>query len=78
MECLFALLVERVLLAEGAILVELETIGIVPLILHGIVVPLLALSARERNFNALSCGSHNSIPSLSKDNYAPQRRRIER
>ena len=42
-----------VLLAEAAILVHLETIGIVLLVLHGIVIALLALRARERDLDAL-------------------------
>ena len=35
------------LAAEAAVLVELETIGIVLLVLEGVVVPLLALGANE-------------------------------
>lgn len=40
------------LLAETAILVELDTIGIVLLVLEGIVVSLLALGASQRDLNA--------------------------
>ena len=46
-------LVARVLLAEAAILIHFQTIRIVLLILDGVIVALLALAARERNFNAL-------------------------
>ena len=42
-----------VLLAEAAILVHFETIGIVLLILHGVVVALLALRACKAHLNAL-------------------------
>ena len=52
-ENLLGLLVAGVLLAEAAVLVHLETIGIVLLVLHGIVIALLALRARERDLDAL-------------------------
>ena len=38
--------------AETAILVELETIGIILLVLEGIVISLLALAASQRDLNA--------------------------
>jgi hypothetical protein len=41
------------LLAEAAVLVHLETIGIVLLVLDGIVIALLALAARQRNLDSL-------------------------
>ena len=43
---------EGLLAAEPAILVELQTIGIVLLVLEGIVIPLLALGAGQRDLNA--------------------------
>ena len=43
---------ERVLLAETAILVELDTIRIVLLVLEGIVISLLAFGASQRDLNA--------------------------
>ena len=43
---------EGLLAAEPAILVELQTIGIVLLVLKGIVIPLLALGAGQRDLNA--------------------------
>ena len=42
-----------VLLAETAVLVHLQTIGIVLLILDGIVIALLAVLAGQRNLNTL-------------------------
>ena len=42
-----------VLLAEAAILVHFKTVGVVLLVLHGIVIALLALAARQRNLNTL-------------------------
>ena len=50
---LLGLLVAGVLLAEAAVLAHLETIGIVLLVLHGIVIALLALGACQRNLDAL-------------------------
>ena len=43
---------EGLLAAEPAILVELQTIGIVLLVLESIVIPLLALGAGQRDLNA--------------------------
>ena len=43
---------QRMLLAETAILVHLKTIGIILLVLHRVVVSLLALRAGERYSNA--------------------------
>ena len=40
------------LAAEAAVLVELETIGIVLLVLEGVVVPLLALGAGQCDLDA--------------------------
>jgi hypothetical protein len=47
---LLGLAVSRVLLAETAVLVQLDTIGGVLLVLHGIVVTLLALGAGQHHF----------------------------
>jgi hypothetical protein len=44
--------VQGVLTAETAVLVELETIGIVLLVLEGIVISLLAFGAGQGDFNA--------------------------
>ena len=46
------LAVERVLLAEGAILVQFQLVRRVLLVLHGIVVSLLALVASQSDFHA--------------------------
>ena len=43
---------EGMLAAEAAVLVELETIGIVLLVLEGVVVPLLALGAGQCDLDA--------------------------
>ena len=53
------------LLAERAILVELETVGVVLLVLHGIVVSLLAFAARQGNF--YSHDTFSLISSLKLD-----------
>jgi hypothetical protein len=39
-----------VLVAEAAILLRLHAVGVVLFLLHGVVIPLFALSARQRNF----------------------------
>lgn len=41
-----------VLSAESAVLLHFETIGVVLLVLHGVVVSLLALIASQSHFNA--------------------------
>ena len=41
-----------VLSAESAVLLHLETIGVILLVLHGVVVSLLALGASQSDFNA--------------------------
>ena len=43
--------VKGMLLAETAILLHLETIGVVLLVLRGVVVALLALGAGQSDFN---------------------------
>ena len=61
-----------VLLAEAAILVHLETIGIVLLVLHGIVIALLALRTRQRDLDALIRCQFRHLPYF---NTAPARSR---
>ena len=51
-----------VLAAEGAILVHLKLFGGVFLVLVGVVVPLLALTAPKGNLDACTCFSHISAP----------------
>jgi hypothetical protein len=48
---LLRLAVNRVLLAETAVLLHLKTIGVVLLVLRGVVVALLALGAGQSDFN---------------------------
>jgi hypothetical protein len=48
---LLRLAVNRVLLAETAVLLHLKTIGVVFLVLRGVVVALLALGAGQSDFN---------------------------
>jgi hypothetical protein len=50
-----------VLAAEGAILLQLKTVGGILLVLHSIVVSLLALAASQGNFDS-SANSHFSAP----------------
>jgi len=49
---LLRLVVNGVLSAESAVLLHFETVGIVLLVLHGVVVSLLALGASQSDFNA--------------------------
>ena len=49
---LLGLVVNRVLLAESAVLLHFETVGIVLLVLHSVVVSLLALGASQSDFHA--------------------------
>jgi hypothetical protein len=44
--------VSGVLSAESAVLLHFETVGVILLVLHGIVVSLLALGASQSDFNA--------------------------
>ena len=53
--CVYTLLrltVQGLLLAESAILLQFDTVGVVLLVLHGVVVSLLAFVASERDFNS--------------------------
>ena len=49
---LLGLVVSGVLSAESAVLLHLETVGVILLVLHGVVVSLLALGASQSDFNA--------------------------
>ena len=46
------LVVSGMLSAESAVLLHFETVGVILLVLHGIVVSLLALRASQSDFNA--------------------------
>jgi hypothetical protein len=60
--------VSGVLLAESAILLHLETVGVILLVLHRIVVSLLALGASQSDFNAHN-GTSLKIASLYHSGY---------
>ena len=49
---LLRLVMNRVFLAESAILLHLKTVRVILLVLHGVVVSLLALAASECDFHA--------------------------
>ena len=49
---LLGLVVSGVLSAESAVLLHFETVGVILLVLHGVVVSLLALRASQSDFNA--------------------------
>ena len=51
-DALLRLVVDGVLLAEGAILVQLKTVGGILLVFHGVVVSLLALRAPQGDLDA--------------------------
>ena len=51
-DVLLRLAVQGLLLAESAILLHFETVRVVLLVLHGVVVSLLALIASERDLNS--------------------------
>jgi hypothetical protein len=53
---LAGLLMSGMLFAEAAVLRHLQSVGIVLLVLHGIVVALLALGASQSDLNPLSNG----------------------
>ena len=52
-----------VLSAESAVLLHFETVGVILLVLHGVVVSLLALGASQSDFNA-HIGTSLKIASL--------------
>ena len=51
-DVLLRLTVHGLLLAESAILFQFDTVGVVFLVLHGVVVSLLAFIASERDLNS--------------------------
>ena len=52
----------RVFLAEAAVLVHLKSVGVILLVLHGVVITLFALRAGQGNFH-----SHCSAPPVYAD-----------
>lgn len=50
----------RVLFARRAVLLQLETIGIVALIFEAVVITVLALRALERDLHSRGFGSHGT------------------
>ena len=60
---LLGLVVSGVLSAESAVLLHLETIGVILLVLHGVVVSLLALGASQSDIHAHD-GTSLNIASL--------------
>ena len=60
---LLRLVVSSVLSAESAVLLHFETVGVILLVLHGVVVSLLALGASQSDFNA-HIGTSLKIASL--------------
>jgi hypothetical protein len=60
---LLGLVVNSVLSAESAVLLHFETVGVILLVLHGVVVSLLALGASQSDFNA-HIGTSLKIASL--------------
>ena len=60
---LLGLVVGGVLSAESAVLLHFETVGVILLVLHGVVVSLLALRASQSDFNAHN-GTSLKIASL--------------
>ena len=59
---LLGLVVSGVLSAESAVLLHFETVGVILLVLHGVVVSLLALRASQSDFNAHNGTSLNCLP----------------
>ena len=55
---LLRFLMHGVLLADGAVLLELETIGIVALIFEAVVIPVFAFRAFKRDLHSRGFGSH--------------------
>ena len=51
-DVLLRLAVQGLLLAESAVLFQFDTVGVVFLVLHGVVVSLLAFVASERDLNS--------------------------
>ena len=60
---LLGLVVNRVLLAESAVLLHFETVRVILLVFHGIVVSLLALRTSQSDFNAhIGTSLNNCLP----------------
>mgnify|MGYP003527864719 CR=1 FL=1 len=59
-------LMSRMLLAETAVLAHFDTVRIVALILHRVVIALLALRAGQRDLHANTSSSHVQDTSFSK------------
>jgi hypothetical protein len=57
--------VSGVLSAESAVLLHFETVGVILLVLHGIVVSLLALGASQSDFHAHNGTSLNLPPCIT-------------
>ena len=55
---LLGFLVHGVLLADGAVLLELETVGVVALIFEAVVIPVLAFRTFKRDLHSRGFGSH--------------------
>lgn len=49
---------DGVLLADGAVLLELETVGVVALIFEAVVISVLAFRTFERDLHSRRFGSH--------------------
>ena len=62
---LLGLVVSGVLSAESAVLLHFETVRVVLLVLHGVVVSLLALGASQSDFNAHNGTSLNLPPCIT-------------
>jgi hypothetical protein len=60
--------VNGVLSAKSAVLLHFETVGVILLVLHGVVVSLLALGASQCNFNA-HIGTSLNFASLYHSGY---------
>jgi hypothetical protein len=71
---LLGLVVSGVLSAESAVLLHFETVGVILLVLHGVVVSLLALRASQSDFNAHN-GTSLKIASLYHPGYEKFRKR---
>jgi hypothetical protein len=67
--------VSGVLSAESAVLLHFETVGVILLVLHGIVVSLLALGASQSDFNAHN-GTSLKIASLYHPGYEKFSKRL--
>ena len=60
----------RVLLAGGAVLLQLETVGIVALVFEAVIIAVFAFRALERDLHPCGLGSHCIENSIQK-NYTP-------